>query len=286
MYNGILSIDHPLIAVKDMDSAKEHYEQLGFTVPPRGSHIEWGTGNWCIMFENDYLELRGIVDPERYTISLDKVLEKYDEGLAGVAVGTKSAQGNYDEMLKNGLTPQPLKGLTRNFELAEGWVQPKFSLCFPQEKDITGLMHVVCCQHLTPELTRKPEFLIHPNGVTGVISLVGRIDNPDAVEAAQKKLLGEDAVERTGDSITLTLPNGQYIELLSCDEYDTTYGEESKSLENINSYLGVIKLNVSNITQTRHTLTENKIPFKVIQDKQIRVHADYACGVVLEFSEQ
>ena len=285
MYNGILSIDHPLIAVVDMDSSRTVYEKLGFTVPPRGSHIEWGTGNWCIMFENDYLELRGIIDPERYTISLDEVLAEYGEGLAGVAFGTKSAQGNYDEMIKNGLTPKPLKSLTRNFELPEGWVQPKFSLCFPQEKDITGLMHVVCCQHLTPELTRKPEFLQHPNGTTGVISLIGRIDDTDAVEAVQKVLLGDDAVSRIGNSIRLTLPNGQFIELLSAVEYDAFYGKESKTLTSKEAYLGVIKLKVSDIKQTCSALEQSTVPFKMISEKLVRVSAEHTCGVVLEFTE-
>lgn len=285
MHNGILSIDHTFVAVADMESSRQTYEKLGFTVPPRGSHIEWGTGNWCIMFENDYLELRGIIDPERYTISLDQVLEEYGEGLAGVAFGTQSAQGNYDEMSQNGLIPKPLKSLTRNFELKEGWVQPKFSLCFPQEKDITGLMHVVCCQHLTPELTRKPEFLIHDNTVTSVISMTGRIDDADQVEAAQRVLLGEDAVTRIGHSIRLTLPSGQYIDLLSSADYDAIYGQDSKTLATKETYLGVTKVKVSDLNQTCRTLEKNQVPFSRINANTIRVAADYACGVIMEFTE-
>ncbi|MFT2110600.1 VOC family protein [Marinomonas sp. 2405UD68-3] len=285
MYNGILSIDHTFVAVADMDESRKTYEKLGFTVPPRGSHIEWGTGNWCIMFENDYLELRGIIDPERFTVSLDEALEEYGEGLAGVAFGTNSAQGNYDEMISNGITPKPLRSLTRNFELAEGWVQPKFSLCFPQEKDITGLMHVVCCQHLTPELTRKPEFLVHDNATISVISMTGRIGDADAVEAAQRKLLGNDAVNRIGNSIRLTLPSGQYLDLLSTVEYDAIYGEDSKVLADKDTYLGVTRVKVSDLQQTCSTLEKNQVPFKKINDTLIRVHADFACGVIMEFTE-
>jgi len=285
MYNGILSIDHTFVAVADMDESRKTYEKLGFTVPPRGSHIEWGTGNWCIMFENDYLELRGIIDPERFTVSLDEALEEYGEGLAGVAFGTNSAQGNYDEMISNGITPKPLRSLTRNFELAEGWVQPKFSLCFPQEKDITGLMHVVCCQHLTPELTRKPEFLVHDNATISVISMTGRIGDADAVEAAQRKLLGDNAVSRIGNSIRLTLPSGQYLDLLSTVEYDAIYGADSKVIEGKDTYLGVTRVKVSDLQQTCSALEKNQVPFKRINDTLIRVHADFACGVIMEFTE-
>ena len=41
----IVGIDHPIIAVRSMDDARIAFGKLGFTVPPRGSHIEWGTGN-------------------------------------------------------------------------------------------------------------------------------------------------------------------------------------------------------------------------------------------------
>ena len=71
---AIRGIDHPVIAVRDMEKARERYRRLGFTIPPRGSHIQWGTGNWCMMFPEDYLELRGIVDPVRYTHNLDAFL--------------------------------------------------------------------------------------------------------------------------------------------------------------------------------------------------------------------
>ena len=61
-HNGIANIDHPVIASADLDAARAAFERLGFTVPPRGSHIEWGTGNLCIMFPEDYIEVRGGVD--------------------------------------------------------------------------------------------------------------------------------------------------------------------------------------------------------------------------------
>ena len=44
-HNGIENIDHPVIASRDLDATRTQFERLGFTVPPRGSNIEWGTGN-------------------------------------------------------------------------------------------------------------------------------------------------------------------------------------------------------------------------------------------------
>lgn len=58
LFNGIESLDHPVIAARDLDAARVTFERLGFTVPPRGSHVEWGTGNLCIMFRGDYIEIQ------------------------------------------------------------------------------------------------------------------------------------------------------------------------------------------------------------------------------------
>ena len=71
LHNGIENIDHPVIASADLDTTRQQFERLGFTVPSRGSHIEWGTGNLCIMFPDDYIEVRGIIDPDKFTMHLD-----------------------------------------------------------------------------------------------------------------------------------------------------------------------------------------------------------------------
>ena len=159
----ITGIDHPVIAIRDMAAAHAAYARLGFTIPPRGSHLEWGTGNWCILFPDDYLELRGIIDPQKYTHHLDSFL-KMREGLMGVALSTNDAVASHDALVVRKLHPQPVRQLTRNFELPEGAVQPRFALCFQDVAETPGLMAVVICQHLTPELLRRPEWLRHQNG--------------------------------------------------------------------------------------------------------------------------
>lgn len=285
MHNGILSIDHPLIAVSDMESSRISYEKLGFTVPPRGSHIEWGTGNWCIMFPHDYLELRGILDPERYTLGLEDVLASFDEGLSGIAFGTEGAEISSKKMKKNGLDPKPVRYLTRNFEIPGEWLKPKFALCFPNDNDITGLMHVVLCQHLTPELMRKPEYLVHANDCQGIISATGIIDNPDEVEAAQVRLLGREAVKRNGNTLTLTTPSGQFIKLISRTEFEQEYGNLGKNLKDQNSYLTTLTLRVGDVNKTIEILEKNNIPFLKTENSIIRVPADFACGVIIEFCE-
>ncbi len=90
----ISGIDHLLVGVRDLEAARERYRRLGFTCTPRGSHIGWGTANYCIMFPDDYVELVGVVDPAKETNGLDAFLERR-EGLKGVAFASDEADGGY-----------------------------------------------------------------------------------------------------------------------------------------------------------------------------------------------
>lgn len=217
LHNGIESIDHPVIAATDLDEARVQFERLGFTVPPRGSHVEWGTGNLCIMFPDDYLEVRGIIDASRFTMHLDKHLDEHGEGLMGVAFGTADVKESYDQAIENGIDVGELRSLTRNFEHPEGWTQPSFELFAPAAADIEGLMHVVVIQHLTPELIRRPDFLEHANGCVGVNEIAGRILDANSCAAKMRRLLGDDAVECEGREVRLTVPSGQRIILTESD---------------------------------------------------------------------
>ena len=59
-----LIIDHVLIAVRDLDAAKDTFERLGFKVTPEGRHPGRGTSNRLVVFGGEYLELISVHDPE------------------------------------------------------------------------------------------------------------------------------------------------------------------------------------------------------------------------------
>ena len=58
-----LTIDHVLIAVRDLKDTADVFNNLGFTVTPEGLHPGRGSRNRLVVFENDYLELISITDP-------------------------------------------------------------------------------------------------------------------------------------------------------------------------------------------------------------------------------
>ncbi len=282
--NGITGIDHPVIAVRDMEVARQTFMRLGFTVPPRGSHVEWGTGNWCIMFPEDYLELRGIIDTDRPLQGLDSFIDNRGEGLMGVAFGTRNAKQARSLLLGSGVGVRKFTSLTRNFEHPGGWTQPQFDLCFPVEADVTGLMHVVLCEHKTPELLRPAEILCHENTTVAVMDMTGAVDDLDAVEECQKRLLGDLAVVRFEDAIRLTILGGQLIRLLRTDRFVKDYGTAAPEILPPRPYLGAITLRVTDLARTGAALEDRTVEFTwPSPGRRLRVPASQACGTVLDF---
>jgi len=269
LHNGIETIDHPVIASRDLAATREQFERLGFTVPARGSHIEWGTGNLCIMFSEDYIEVRGIVDASRFTMHLDTHLEKHGEGLMGVAFGTSDVKASFVEAGANGINTGDLRQLRRNFEHPEGWTQPSFELYAPDAQDIEGLMHVVVIQHLTPELIRRPDFLEHANGCLGVSEMTGTIKDVPACARKMRCLLGDDAVAEDENSVVLTVPSGQVIRLDKADS----------------SGLSSMTMRVEDLETVASLFDANGINFERDNEGAISISPDDACGTMLKFSE-
>src|SRR3546814_2200292 len=79
MAHHIVGLDHTVLAASDLEAARETYRRLGFTLTPRGRHIGWATGNYCIMFPRNYLELLGIAEPGGFTAGLEETLKRSEE---------------------------------------------------------------------------------------------------------------------------------------------------------------------------------------------------------------
>jgi hypothetical protein len=90
-------IDHILILVNDLESARDYMKALGFTVTPRADHVKFGTANHLIILQNVYIELLGVVNdkPEDRT-SLNHILGLLEggEGLHVIALSTDDIKKN------------------------------------------------------------------------------------------------------------------------------------------------------------------------------------------------
>jgi catechol 2,3-dioxygenase-like lactoylglutathione lyase family enzyme len=275
-------IDHPVIAVRDMSAGRAAFDRLGFTITPRGRHREWGTGNWCIMFERVYLELRGIIDPAMQ--NPEHALPERD-GLMGLALATSDAEASYAELVRRGLHPRPVKRLTRDFELPEGTVQPRFSLCFLSAAETPGLMSVVFCQHMTPGLLRRPEWLRHTNGARGVRKVTGVVPDLAAAAAVYSRIFGEQALVKHSGRLVINAGDKQKIELLTPAAARETWAGREFASADPNGRLLSISLDVEDLNQTVQQLAASGVELQQLPTGELSVSSRECCGVPLEFMD-
>ena len=85
----ISSLDHLIIAVKDLDEAEKDYTKI-FGIPPvwRGEHKELGTINSIFNFENTYFELLASKGAGLGADLVNSALKQDGEGLTGIVLGT------------------------------------------------------------------------------------------------------------------------------------------------------------------------------------------------------
>jgi len=132
----ISTLDHLIIAVKDLDQAEKNYKKILGTNPVwRGKHKSLGTANSIFNFKNTYLELL-TADGEGLGAELVKnLIQENGDGLAGIVFGV-------DDM------PQTVKQLK----------QEGYEISDPAEgegsDDVTNKVRKWKNLFLPPELTR------------------------------------------------------------------------------------------------------------------------------------
>lgn len=207
--SAIAGIDHTLIGVRDLEAARAAWEKLGFRLTPRGRHIGWGTGNYCIMLEQGYIELLGILDPQQFTNNLDKFLAER-EGLLGLAFRSRDNDRTAKWLAAQGLTPDGPKDLKRALELEEGEVLPAFRLVFLPAQQTPGL-RAFFCQHLTPDLIRRGPWLVHAIRAVSLKVVITVVERPSALAPAYARLFGAAAVSAEGDSLRVACGEGALL---------------------------------------------------------------------------
>lgn len=285
MPHNIVGLDHTLVGVADLEDARKTYEKLGFTMTPRGSHIGWGTANYCIMFENDYVELLGILDPSLENNGLDKLLEERGEGMLGVALSSDNPEATVESLEKADLNPTPLIDLKRKLELPEGDVIPEFKLIrLPTE----GLSerNLFICHHLSPELIRRPEWGVHANGTSHVNSVVVVVDDPSAMEGYYRRLCGSLNVVLTDQTMTVRIGKFNMI-FVSERDLDLLFPGLVFSAEWPESpFMIAMTFAVDSLGDTEDYLQKAGIRIQKIAGGAVRIQPADACGVLMEFVQK
>lgn len=273
------AIDHVLIAVEDLDRARMGWERLGFTLTPRGRHLQQGTGNYCIMFPRDYIELLGVVDARQGTGGLGDFL-KAGEGARGVAFATRSAVDTEAELKRRGIAAGTPRDLARQLELPEGTVLPRFKLVSLPATATPGLSAFVC-EHLTPELVRRPSWLAHANGATSLRGITVLVEATEPLRLPYEQLFGA-GVNTTDD--VLTVHAGPHrMTFVTPDDFTALYPEAAVDVDRALPAIAAVTLASGDLARTADHLTQWQVAHEALADGTVLVQPADANGTLLIF---
>lgn len=190
----ILGLDHVVATVRDLDAAARQWQSLGFTVSPRGTHSPiLGTGNYTIMFGDDYVELLGVLNETEQNAPTREYL-KNREGIERAAFTTDDAAAGAAELKGRGLEALGPVHFGRPVDLPNGGTgEARFNVFrWPLDQSPGGL-RIFACQHLTRETVWIPELQSHANGATRIIRLEVLASDPKAAAEHLSRLIDEPA---------------------------------------------------------------------------------------------
>lgn len=212
----ILGLDHVVVTVRDLDAAAAQWRALGFTVSPRGTHSPiLGTGNYTIMFGDDYVELLGILtETEQNKPTRDYLARR--EGLERAAFTTDDAAAGAEELKSRGIEALGPIHFGRPVDLPGGGTgEARFNVFRWPLGEQPGGLRIFACQHLTRETVWIPELLSHANGASRILRLEVLAADPAAAAAHLGGLIDEPA--RAEGDAWLVPSGGQRADILFYD---------------------------------------------------------------------
>jgi hypothetical protein len=272
MARDIAGVDHPIVGVRDLEQGRSRFARLGFVATPRGGHREWGTANHCLMFSEDYIELLAAGGEGPGAARVRAFLERRGEGLMGYALKALDTVGAVKRLSAGGLAVGEPRPLSRAIETPEGPAVLSFVLADLPET-VPGIYHFLC-QHRTPALMRRPEWLAHPNGALGLAALTLWVEEPERVGQGYERVLGPGAATPTGAGVEVRT-GGAVLVLSRPDEPSPP----------VPALVG-LSVWVEDTERTAEVLRRNGVAFSRAHGSSIRVPREEACGLHLEFMQR
>ncbi len=236
-------LDHVVINVLyDMDRAQSLFQQIGFSVTPRGHH-SLGSINHLMIFGTDYLELIGLpagIDNPRPEI-VDSPL-----GLTGLVFKTSDADATFAHLQAIDMAGAPPKAFHRPVSLPDGEQDARFRTV-AVKPGVFPAGRVYFCEHATPELVWRPEWQAHANRARRIPEFVIVCEAPDREAERYGRLLGVAPAggDRHQASIEIV---GARLAILSPDRYRERYGSLAAAMDGRPSVFGAVVIETGDVS--------------------------------------
>lgn len=275
-------LDHAVILVPDLDEAERRFTTLGFRTTPRGYHsAHMGTANSTVVLPDrrTYFELLGVRVPTSANTSQRARLARRP-GLHGLAFKTEDARAAAAELAALGLEDGGAVDFARAVELADGPRDARFAVARTRD-GVTPGAWCFLCQHRTPDLVWRPDYLDQPNGARALVEVLGWAGDLDALEDDWRRLLDE-RVRRVGTTLEVRTGTAT-ITIQSPEELQRRLAGAVEALDRDEPGLAALVFAVEDPARTRALLEANGIAVLEGEEGDVLVPAREACGVAIAF---
>ncbi|MCP4559131.1 MAG: VOC family protein [Bosea sp.] len=229
MRDHVLGLDHIVIAVSELSASAQRWQALGFTVSPRGLHSDYlGTGNHTIMFEDDYVELLGVLVATEFNAPTRNFLAE-GAGLERLAMRTNDAAAGLAGLKRDGFAGStgPFE-FRRPVELDGGRMgEAGFRIFQWPLEPAPGNVRLFACQHLTRETVWLPSLTTHRNGARALKRIEIVAADPRAEAELCGKLLDLPVSLSAGAHTVTMRPRGADLVFVDAASFAARWGRQA-----------------------------------------------------------
>ena len=269
------TLDHFVMPVADLTSARARYSSLGFTVAPDARH-PFGTENCCVfMSDGSFIEPLAIGDGAAYQLAVDAenafVKGHYNfcaangsEGFSHLVVKSLDVRADHAEFSKSGISGGEIVDFGRKFTKPDGTeAEVAFSLAFATEQNSPDATFFAC-QVVKSVPGGRGALVQHVNGAIKTKRVLISAHEPKSFVTFLEQFFGCHAANTNG-GITLKLPGGD-VDVLESAACQQDYGSIYKPDRGM--HLSALVLQVADLKLTRDLLAKNHVN---VQDRQTRI---------------
>jgi hypothetical protein len=278
----VLGLDHVVVLVRDLADAEARLGRLGFRPTPRGVHsAHMGTANTTILFgDGTYLEALGVLQPTDDNLAVRTMLAER-EGPYGLAFKTDDADAAAAEFAAAGVGPGVALEFARPVELPSGPREAAFRVA-RADPDHTPGTWLFVCQHRTPEVTWRADFLEQPNGACGLAEVVGVAEDIEAIAKAYGRIF-DTRLQYDGDNVAIDAGSAR-ITFCPPAAFAERFAPFGQGLGAATPRLAALRLRTGSLERGQAHLSAHGVRHVETAHGTILVAPDEACGTVLEFA--
>jgi hypothetical protein len=286
------AIDHLVLPVVDLDTARHRLGQIGFTVAADARH-PFGTKNACVFFANDtYLEPLAVGSREdcleaartgNVFVARDQAFRfRRGEGLSAVVVKTEDAQSDHARFVAEGLTGGDLLRFSRQFRFPDGrTVDGSFRLAFAADLRSPDFF-AFSCERVNPLPVDRGALLVHANAAAGLSRIVLVEENPSDFQYILETVLHQRDVTAHSFGLSIETANA-VVDVLTPQGLRSHYGLEPLNRER-GLHGAVVVFASRDLAVTADCLAANGIDYQTIGARLV-VAPQPGQGVAFAFEE-